>query len=230
MKLKWKDFLYFQKNDRNAIILLLLLIVVCGGFSAWYNSHILAKNVELQDSALAEFDSFQLGLTNNHLVNAEHNEEGEKNSDRPDKKKKSGTALKKLATGETIELNGASDATLKRIPGIGDEYARRILEYRNQLGGFTSAEQLKEVQGITNKRYTNISPYITIKQKPKLIRINKQTKNQILKHPYLNEKQVDVIVNLRQQNGKIKTFGELLENNEFTPRDIERISGYISFD
>ena len=44
----------------------------------------------------------------------------------------------KFPEGIRVELNTADTATLKKIPGIGSYYARRIVDYRNRLGGFVS--------------------------------------------------------------------------------------------
>ena len=51
----------------------------------------------------------------------------------------------KFPEGIRVELNTADTATLKKIPGIGSYYARRIVDYRNRLGGFVSVAQLKEM-------------------------------------------------------------------------------------
>ena len=48
------------------------------------------------------------------------------------------------------------------ISGIGEKYAERIIELREQLGGFTSIEQLKKVKGIGDKRFEKIKNYVTI--------------------------------------------------------------------
>ena len=44
-------------------------------------------------------------------------------------------ASRKLRYGETVDINSADTAMLKRIPGIGDYYAMRIVELRKRSGG-----------------------------------------------------------------------------------------------
>lgn len=230
MKLNWKDFLYFPKGDRNAIILLLLLIVVCGGLSIVAKSYWIERSAEEQRKALSEFDKFHNDTSSPLLFDKDmeimevENVETIPNTT----KKKTKTEIKKLQQGETIELNGASISTLKRIPGVGDEYAKRILEYRDQLGGFTSLEQLTEIKGITQKRFTSISSYVLIQKKVKQIGVNKVSKDILLKHPYLNEKQVEAIL-IKREKGKIQNIEELKNTQVFTSRDINRLKEYLSF-
>ena len=61
-------------------------------------------------------------------------------------------ASNKFPAGTVIELNQADTLTLKKIPGIGSTFARRIVGYRELLGGFYTVHQLAEVYGIDEER------------------------------------------------------------------------------
>jgi len=67
-------------------------------------------------------------------------------------------------TGEDgrIDLNTADQAQLETLPGIGPELASRILEYRAENGGFESVEELKNVNGIGEVRYSEIADLVTV--------------------------------------------------------------------
>src|SRR5262249_29214238 len=52
---------------------------------------------------------------------------------------------------EKIDVNRAGLEELQRLPGIGPALARRIVDKREQLGGFERIEQLRQVSGIGAK-------------------------------------------------------------------------------
>ena len=61
-----------------------------------------------------------------------------------------------------IDINKADAKMLQQLHGIGSTYARRIIEYRQQNGLFTSKEELLNIKGIGKKRLANIKPFIKL--------------------------------------------------------------------
>lgn len=60
-----------------------------------------------------------------------------------------------------VSLNGATADQLDTLPGVGPVLARHILEYRAQHGGFTSVDQLRDVNGIGDRRFADLKPLVT---------------------------------------------------------------------
>lgn len=61
-----------------------------------------------------------------------------------------------------ISINEAIAAELEDLPGVGPVLANRIVEYRKAHGGFKKLEELKSVQGIGDKIFQKILPYINL--------------------------------------------------------------------
>ena len=65
--------------------------------------------------------------------------------------------------GQTLlNLNTADIWQLQEIPGIGEILARRIVEYRRAHGGFSSVQQLLDVDGIGLAKLNTIMEYICL--------------------------------------------------------------------
>jgi competence protein ComEA len=61
-----------------------------------------------------------------------------------------------------ISLNKASLEDLDSLPGIGPVIAQRIIDYRTKSGGFKTLEELKEVSGIGDVKYSNVKDLISL--------------------------------------------------------------------
>lgn len=62
-----------------------------------------------------------------------------------------------------IDLNRATVKELESLPGIGEELARRIIEYREENGSIQSVEELLEVKGIGEGKFEEIKDKVCVK-------------------------------------------------------------------
>ena len=67
-----------------------------------------------------------------------------------------------VAPAALIPLNTADQAALESIPEVGPVTALAILEYRAEIGKFSSIDQLLEVSGIGPATLEAIRPYVTL--------------------------------------------------------------------
>ena len=67
-------------------------------------------------------------------------------------------------SGQVIDINKAGIKELVSLPGIGNSYAKRIIDYREKNGPFKKIEDLKKVKGIGNKKMQTIKDLIKIEE------------------------------------------------------------------
>lgn len=132
----------------------------------------------------------------------------------------------KARPGEQVALNTADTTSLKCVPGIGSYYARQVVWYREQLGGYVDVSQLREIEGFPLQ---SMSYFVVDKVPLRKIKINTATLNQLKRHPYINFYQARDIVDYRRLKKPLNSLGELRLLKDFTPSDIERLAPYVEF-
>lgn len=130
-----------------------------------------------------------------------------------------------------VELNSADTAGLTQVKGIGKGYARSIIRFRQQTGGFISVEQLREVYGMTPENFEKIKPFCTVN--PTLvnqINVNTASVDKLRAHPYLNFYQARQIYELRRKKGKLTGFADLRGLSELNDSILLKIKPYLKFE
>ncbi len=130
-----------------------------------------------------------------------------------------------------VELNSADTTTMQLLYGIGPVFARRIVRYRDRLGGFVNTDQLLEVYGFTPSMLEDLAPNIkvdssTIEKLP----INSISLKQLIKHPYIEYYQARDIVNLRNRGVHFNNADDLRAVPSMADSTLQRLLPYISFD
>jgi len=142
----------------------------------------------------------------------------------------SGIVYKKAAPGVIIELNTADSAKLMELKGIGPSFARRIIAYRDRLGGFVRKDQLKEVFELDSEKYAGMQAQVSIDSSLiKKIHINTVTFEQLSRFPYLSYKQMNAIIQFRQQHGEYESPADLKNIAIMDDATLEKIKPYITF-
>lgn len=133
----------------------------------------------------------------------------------------------KLQPQERIVLNMADTTQLRKVPGIGHYFARKIVEYRERLGGYVRVEQLLEIEDFPD---TAIN-YFIIPDNTRLrkLNLNRLSLNELKRHPYINFHRARAIVDYRRLHGPLESLQQLSLSRDFPPEVIERLSPYVEF-
>nr|WP_141298016.1 ComEA family DNA-binding protein [Streptomyces gardneri] len=62
--------------------------------------------------------------------------------------------------GAPLSLNAATVEQLDTLPGVGPVLARHIVDHRAEQGGFRSVAELREVNGIGERRFADLEPLV----------------------------------------------------------------------
>jgi competence protein ComEA len=130
-----------------------------------------------------------------------------------------------------FDLNQADTGQLKTIYGIGPVLAKRIVEYRSQLGGFITVDQLKEVYGLDTTVINRLNKKSFISENYSVNQTNINTANEktLAAHPYIKFKLAKAIVTYRFQHGNFKRIDDLTPIQSITPETIAKLKPYITF-
>jgi len=132
-------------------------------------------------------------------------------------------------TAVLIDLNKSSIEDFTKINGIGPFYAKQIIRYREQLGGYHSKEQLLEVWKMNLETYEKLKDYIFIKTgEINKISLNSTNINELNNHPYLNWNQANSIIKMREQRTGFKTISEIKESILIDEETFEKLVPYIT--
>ncbi len=112
----------------------------------------------------------------------------------------------------TVQANACDTLDLQQIRGIGSAFSKRIVKYRDQLGGFVRKEQLLEVWGMDSVKYAQIEgAFIIDKQNIRKINLNTASINDLKRHPYLDYYQAKAIVQTRESQGFYTNVEDILK-------------------
>ncbi len=129
-----------------------------------------------------------------------------------------------------VEINTADTLQLDQIKGIGASFAKRIVKYREKLGGFYRKEQLMEVFGLDSIKFEEIAAQVRVDiASLKKININTAEFDDLKNHPYFKYKQINAIIQYRKQHGKFNSIDDLKKVVILTPQNLQLIIPYLTY-
>ncbi|MES2577994.1 MAG: helix-hairpin-helix domain-containing protein [Bacteroidota bacterium] len=130
-----------------------------------------------------------------------------------------------------IDINQATKEDLIKIYGIGEAISLRILKQKENLGGFVSMEQMKDVWGLSPEVIENLNSHFKVSVLPniKKIDVNNASLKELSQFYYFRYALAKEIVTYRSMRGNINNIEDLTKIKGF-PVDKAKIIGlYLDF-
>lgn len=142
----------------------------------------------------------------------------------PEKKPASSTTLK-------IDINQADAEAWQQLRGIGPAYARRIINFREKLGGFRRVEQVAETYGLPDSTFQQIKPFLMADERSiRKINLNTASLEDLMAHPYIDKRTARNIIAYRDQHGPFQRVDVLLRIGSIDEDLFARMSPYLAIE
>jgi len=127
-----------------------------------------------------------------------------------------------------VDINVADSAAWERLPGIGPSLAKRIVRFKERLGGFYKIEQVAETFGLPDSTYQRIKPYLKFSTNSiQQIDINTAEQSSLQQHPYIRYALAKVICNYRQQHGRFRSVEDLKQIHLLNDSVFQQLRPYL---
>jgi len=127
-----------------------------------------------------------------------------------------------------IDINLADTSEFKKLYGIGSVLSKRIVEYRENLGGFYAKEQLNRVYGLKKEVLLRLDTQLVINSITlRKININTASVEELRSHPLISWKVANSIVKYRKQHGAYENLNALKKIVLITELLFEELSPYL---
>lgn len=131
-----------------------------------------------------------------------------------------------------FDLNLADTTQLKSVRGIGPKLSKRIIAFRESLGGFISLKQLNEVFGLDSLVVAQLRTQCFIHDtfQPRLLNLNTASESELADHPYISYQLARNITAYRFQHRKFSDVDDLLNLNRITEKEYLMIKPYVTIE
>lgn len=130
-----------------------------------------------------------------------------------------------------VDVNRADTMELQMIQGIGRYSARKIVQYREQLGGYADIEQIREIEGLSAETVDSALVHLMVREGDTIqkIEVNRWGVSQLQRHPYIRFSQAKAIYEYRRRRVRIEGMDEIEELGVFDEEEIEKVRRYMAF-
>jgi competence ComEA-like helix-hairpin-helix protein len=130
---------------------------------------------------------------------------------------------------QPVDINAGDTSAFIALPGIGSKLSKRIITFRQKLGGFYSVSQIAETYNLPDSTFQKIQKYLVLNSKAiKKLNINSVSVEELKAHPYINFPIANAIVQYRQQHGNFKTINDIRKIMLISDEFFNKASPYLS--
>ncbi|MEZ4958197.1 MAG: helix-hairpin-helix domain-containing protein [Saprospiraceae bacterium] len=130
-----------------------------------------------------------------------------------------------------IDINSATPAEWQQLRGIGPAFSKRIVNFREKLGGFATVEQVGETYGFPDSTFQKILPFLQPSPVFRKINLNTATLDELKNHPYISPLQATILFNYRQQHGAFQSLDAVKKAGVgFKESDWKRLEPYLALE
>ena len=128
-----------------------------------------------------------------------------------------------------VDINVGDSSAFDALPGIGGGYSRRIINFRNRLGGFYKVEQIAETFGLPDSVFQKIKPLLKISGNDvKKLNLNTAKEEELKAHPYIRWQLAKVITEYKKQHGDFKSLQDLKKIMAIDEETYNKITPYLT--
>lgn len=231
-----REYFTFNRRERNGVFVLLVIILVLVMYLSSYGlfsektetdfsqfekeiASFEAEQKRMGDSVAAHRRSFYFSGNVPVEDNGREGKENDLHSEVQEFRKKS----------VVVELNSADTLELQRIKGIGSVFAKRIVKFREALGGFVHINQLLEVYGLDRDKFAQIAPQVRLDfLGVKKLNVNSASVEDMNWHPYLSKKEAVSIFTKRVKTGDFTDLEEVKKITLMSDSAFAKIAPYLT--
>lgn len=130
-----------------------------------------------------------------------------------------------------LDLNSCDTASLDELPGIGPVLSKRIVKYRQLIGGFARVDQLKDVYGLPPETYDIIKARVFADTSGLIkTKINNADFKALMRLPYIERSEATAILKYRELKGRVTSVNDLIENKLIPPERSKKMRPYLNFE
>ena len=126
-----------------------------------------------------------------------------------------------------VDINQSNAEDWERLPGIGPSYAKRIVDFRDKLGGFRNTAHVATTYNLPDSTFQKIKSQLRSSPILRKLKINQLSQAQLMEHPYISRRTAIALSGYVKFNGAITSAQDLVDLKIMTSAELSQIKPYL---